>query len=153
VYNPQDAGNPPPAPSPSAAPAPTNAEDLTGGQRYQYLVFRLRNRQITMEEATELFAIQRQQVAVMLARTNALAAAAAVPQPTPRLPRPMAPPVTPTAKAAAAAAIEGLDLWGEGLLFLALGAGLFAALAKRAQGPAPAPAARPKSPASGTPRS
>jgi len=143
VYNLASAGNPPPAPSPAQAPAPQEAE----APRYQYLVGRLRNRQITMEEATELFAIQRQQVSVLLARTNALAAAAASPSLVPRMPRPVARPTIPPP--GVPVAIENLDLWGEGLIFLALGAGLLAALMKRSQGPAPTAPSRPSSAASG----
>jgi hypothetical protein len=150
VYNPADAGNPPPAPVPATAPPPPEAGEIPAAPRYQYLVSRLRNRQITMEEATELFAIQRQQVAVLLARTNALAAAAAVPAPSPRMLQPVARPAPPGAPPPPGLfPIEGLDLWGEGLLFLAVGAGLLAALAKRAQAPAPKSPSRPAASASG----
>jgi hypothetical protein len=148
VYNPSAAGNPPSAPSPPPAPSPPDAEEPSGAPRYQYLVSRLRNRQITMEEATELFAIQRQQVAVLLARTNALAAAAATPSLTPRTIRPVPRPPPPGQSVAVPG--EGFDLWGEGLLFLALGAGLLAALFKRSQGPAPAAPSRPSAPSSGS---
>lgn len=133
MYDPAYAGNPPTAPSPPPPPPPEEAESPPGAPRYPYLVSRLRNRQITMEEATELFAIQRQQVRVLMTRTNALAAAAAAPSAMPRrVPKPTATP-TPTMPST----MENLDPWGEGLLFLALGAGLLAALMKRAQGPAP----------------
>lgn len=92
-----------------------------------------------MEEATELFAIQQRQVSALLARTNALAAAAAAgPRP---LTRPMAP--APAPSGPPVQALANLDPWGEGLVFLALGAGLFAALAKRAREPGPAPPAPP----------
>ncbi len=144
MYNPATAGNPPPAPSPPPAPPPQEAE----APRYQYLVGRLRNRQITMEEATELFAIQRQQVSLLIARTNALAAAAATPSFAPRMPRPVARPTLPPP--GVPVAIENLDPWGEGLLFLALGAGLLAALMKRSQGPAPTAPSRPPPAASGS---
>jgi hypothetical protein len=103
-----------------------------------------------MEEATELFAIQRQQVSVLLARTNALAAAAATPSLTPRMIRPVAPRPAAPPPAAVAAALENLDPWGEGLLFLALGAGVLAALMKRAQGADPTPPVRKAAPASGS---
>jgi hypothetical protein len=141
--------NPPTAPSPPPPPSPDEAEVPAGAPRYPYLVSRLRNRQITMEEATELFAIQRQQVRVLLARTNALAAAAASPATPSRFPAPPAPPPAP----GAVISIENLDPWGEGLLFLALGAGLLAALMKRAQGTAPAGTERASGPAPGGPRS
>ncbi len=147
MYNPAEAGNPPSAPSPPPAPPPAEAGEPPAAPRYQYLVSRLRNRQITMEEATELFAIQRQQVATLIARTNALAAAAATPSLVPRVSRPVARPPPPPPSAAA---VEGLDFWGEGLIFLALGAGLFAAFMKRATGSAPTPRSRPSPPASGS---
>jgi hypothetical protein len=103
-----------------------------------------------MEEATELFAIQRQQVSVLLARTNALAAAAAAPSLSPRAVRPVAPrPVAPPSPAVAAA-LENLDPWGEGLLFFALGAGVFAALIKRVQAGDPKPPPTKSVPASGS---
>ena len=154
MYNPADAANPPPAPPPPPAPSPPDVGEIAPPPRYQYLVSRLRNRQITMEEATELFAIQRQQVATLLARTNALAAAAAMPPSAPRVPRPMprvSPPGAPSATTPFA--VEGLDVWGEGLLFLALGAGLLAALAKRAQGPDSRARATPSTPTTGSRRS
>ncbi len=99
-----------------------------------------------MEEATELFAIQQRQVSALLARTNALAAAAAV---TPRpVSRPMAP--APAPAGPPVQALANVDPWGEGLVFLALGAGLLAALAKRAREPGAAPpAAAPTTPTTG----
>jgi hypothetical protein len=148
VYNPADAGNPPPAPSPTPAPAPPDADATAAPPRYQYLVSRLRNRQITMEEATELFAIQRQQVSVLLARTNALAAAAAVPSLAPRMVRPAAPRPAAPQPPAMASALEHFDPWGEGLLFLAASAGVLAALLKRAQGVDPTLPASKSAPAS-----
>jgi hypothetical protein len=143
VYNPPYAGNPAPAPAPPPPPPTEEAEEPSSAPRYPYLVGRLRNRQITMEEATELFTIQRQQVRTLLARTNALTAAAAGPAASSMAPR-------PTARATSTApgtmqAIENLDPWGEGLLFLALGAGLLAALMKRMQGSPPTPSKTPTS--------
>jgi hypothetical protein len=133
MYNPPYPGSPRSAPSPPPPPPPEEVEETPPAPRFPYLVNRLRNRQITMEEATELFSIQRQQVRALLARTNALTAAAGVPATTVPLPRLPPPPRTPGAPMT----IENLDPWGEGLLFLALGAGLLAALMKRAQGAAP----------------
>jgi hypothetical protein len=146
LYNPNYSANPPTAPSPPPPPPTEEAEEPTSAPRYPYLVARLRNRQITMEEATELFAIQRRQVQALLVRTNALTAAAAA-SPTPvRMPRPT--PRTTEVSPAAMAALENLDLWGEGLIFLAVGAGLLAAVAKRFQGPPPgSPPAEPRRPA------
>jgi hypothetical protein len=149
VYNPADAANPPPAPAPPPAPPPPDVGEIPQAPRYQYLVGRLRNRQITMEEATELFAIQRQQVALLLARTNALAAAAAYTPPSPRMPRPVVRPTTPTTPAPSFS-MEGVDPWGEGLLFLALGAGVLAALMKSVRGAPPKAAARPPTSTSST---
>lgn len=152
MYNPAYGGNPPTAPSPPPPPPPEEAEEPAGAPRYPYLVGRLRNRQITMEEATELFAIQRRQVQALLARTNALAAAAAASSTAARVVRPPPPgPTQPTP--ATLAALENLDLWGEGLLFLAVGAGVLAALAKRVQSPAPKSATKTSPSASGTRRS
>ena len=138
MYNPAYPGSPPTAPSPPPPPPPEEAEEVPGAPRYAYLVGRLRNRQITMEEATELFSIQRQQVRVLVARTNALVAAASTPAMPSRPTRPAAPP-----SPAIAGMMEKFDPWGEGLLFLALGAGVLAALMKRAQGSAPGPSDRP----------
>lgn len=102
-----------------------------------------------MEEATELFAIQRQQVRLLMARTNALVAGASTPSTVARMPKPVTAPRTP----AVVSALETLDPWGEGLLFVAFGAGLLAALMKRAQGPAPASPGRPSSPGSSSRKS
>lgn len=149
MYNPAYPGTPPSAPVPPPPPPTEEAEETPGAPRYPYLVSRLRNRQITMEEATELFAIQRQQVRVLMTRTNALVAAAATPSPMPRrLPKPTTPAIP-----AGPMAIENLDPWGEGLLFLALGAGLLAALMKRSQGPAPSASKSATSPDPGSRRS
>ena len=113
--SPRTAPNPRVAPSPSLAPSPA---------RYVYLVGRLRGRQITMEEATELFEIQN----VMIARATA-------PPPGPRR--------TPTGAAATAPAGGGTnsilseDMLWESLPPLAAALGIFAAIMKRAQSPDP----------------
>ena len=99
-----------------------------------------------MEEAAELFAIQRQQVRVLMTRTNALVAAASSPAAAPRRPTKTAAPATP----AMPMSVENLDPWGEGLLFLALGAGLLAALLKRSQGPPPSASKSPATPPPGS---
>lgn len=151
MYNPADAANPPPAPAAPPAPPPPEAGEVPNAARYQYLVNRLRNRQITMEEATELFAIQRQQVAALIVRANALAAAAATPALRPPPLRPVARPPTPAPSPTSP--IESLDPWGDGLLFLALGAGVLAALFKRTHGPDPRKSTPPSSSASGSRRS
>jgi hypothetical protein len=119
--------------TPYAPPSPPPEEagtDSSASPRYSYLVGRLRNRQITMEEATELFALQRQQVRALQNRVNAIVSQAAPPPPPPGVPP------APGAASAAAPSLSG-DYLAEGLLFLGIGAGLLAALLKRMQtGPA-----------------
>jgi hypothetical protein len=100
--------------------------------RYAYLVSRLRNRQITMEEATELFALQQ----TLIARASVMNVA---PSPPPvdsqdsTVPEP--PARTSTAPSSLAISDETLTLT---LLAMGAGAGLLAAILKRAQdGPKP----------------
>lgn len=123
------APSPPAAPSPATAPSPPVA--VRSNPRYLYLSRRLRERQITMEEATELFAILEAAMAMP-------AAVAPVPPPPP----------------ARRAGVPGLavsvsdDQLALGLLALGVGAGLLAALGARARGERPeSRAARPGSPA------
>lgn len=129
--SPRMAGSPATAPNPALAPSPA---------RYVYLIGRLRGRQITMEEATELFQIQQQMVARAQAIANATAAAAApIPPPPPAAGAPKAAPRTASTTAAAGTD----DLLWESLPVLAAGAGILAAVLKRAQeGPRPAPASK-----------
>jgi hypothetical protein len=98
--------------------------------RYAYLVGRLRNRQITMEEATELFAIMQ---SMIQSSEAARAAMARVPPPppmaSPGIPR--APPVPGTA------GMSGDDMLLVGLIGMGAGAGLLAAMTKRFQEAAP----------------
>ena len=102
-------------------PAPPEEGQVQVNARYVYLVTRLRNRQITMEEATELFALQQG----LMRRT-------APPPPPPVRPRLAAP-----AKGAptAVSATSLLDDENAGLLLLvaAAGVGVMAALIKRLQ--------------------
>ncbi|MGC2359611.1 MAG: hypothetical protein WA691_04825, partial [Thermoplasmata archaeon] len=70
-------GPPPNAASPSGYPGSTDPG--ARNQRYNYLVGRLRNRQLTMEEATELFTLMQ----AMLARASEIARTAAYRAPTP----------------------------------------------------------------------
>jgi hypothetical protein len=105
-------------------PAPTSP-----AVRYAYLVARLRNRQITMEEATELFGILQDS----LARANARSPAA-VASPTPAQPAPPREPAPP-----------GLPITDEtialSLMAAGAGAGLLSAILKRsAEGPRSPPA-------------
>lgn len=119
--NPSDAGG-------SSTPT---GEAGTRAQRYNYLQGRLRSRQITMEEATELFTVMQ----AMLARANELARMAALRAPSaPPTPSPSsaAPAFAPPPPPRAAPASGGTDdLLLVGLLAMGAGAGLLAALSKR----------------------
>ncbi len=107
---------------PPSSPAGGDAQRQA---RYNYLVGRLRARQITMEEATELFAM----MSTMLRVSEAARRVASV-APGPAAPLPHRPPT-----AAAPAAAD--DLFLVGLLAMGAGAGMLAAMAKRvAAGPA-----------------
>lgn len=114
---------PPPPPSPS------------GGQvtpRYVYLITRLRTRQITMEEATELFSVMQGMIRD---------AQSAVPPPPP--------PSAGGTSRRGPGGLGGLNLGEDGMwiamLALGTGAGLAAALMKRLEGGTPPPpAARPR---------
>ena len=91
---------PPPPPPPSSTP--------TASSRYVYLLTRLRNRQITMEEATELFAIM-----------QAMIRAA------PSAPPPPPPPSDDGSIAPAPVTAAGITAWSgdaDWLLILGLGA-------------------------------
>jgi hypothetical protein len=126
-YQPTQAPATPVAPSPADATSPAVAPS----PRYAYLVGRLQNRQITMEEATELFDYQQRTISSILAQAN----------------QPPAP-VTPAAPAQAAPSPSGVsvsfndDSIGVGLLALGTAAGLFAAILSRATEQRRTPAAR-----------
>lgn len=104
---------------------PPPPPDPTGGPRYVYLLGRLRSRQITMEEATELFAVQQSMIrsasrASARSADPAGAAGTAVPAAgTSRIP-----PLSD----------EGLAF---ALLAIATGAGVLAAVMKRGRGDPP----------------
>jgi hypothetical protein len=124
------------APSP---PASTPGGGSTSGSRYNYLVGRLRNRQITMEEATELFALMQG----MIARANEVARATAM-RASPGSSIPVAP--VPEAPKLATSPSSSDDLLLVGILAMGAGAGLIAALAKRmGEVPAAPTTAPPKS--------
>ena len=112
---------------PNAGPAP--GRDASRNQRYAYLVGRLRNRQITMEEATELFTIMQSMIQTSEAARTALM----------RVPPPPSPAglsaAAPTSTASAPAG--GDDLLLVGLLAMGAGAGLLAAMTKRIQDATP----------------
>jgi hypothetical protein len=132
--------------SPSSPAAASNAgAGATTGSRYNYLVGRLRNRQITMEEATELFTMMQ----AMLARANETARAFATRAPgTPSVP--VAP--VPEAPRLATGPSSSDDLLLVGLLAMGAGAGLLAALSKRiGEPPASPPAATNRSKSSSSP--
>jgi hypothetical protein len=112
---------PPPIASPSAA---SNA-------RYAYLVTRLRNRQITMEEATELFGILQDTLARTIARVPPMAPARASSRP---------PVSAPTSTTNLLVLTD--ETFALSLLALGVGSGLLSAILKRsAEGPKP-PTAR-----------
>ena len=117
---------PPTAPSPPTAPTP----------RYAYLVARLRNRQITMDEATELFEIQQNTLARAMAQAQ-------TPEPAPEPSSTEGAPPSGTGSATPSAGAPVDDVFWMGLIAAGAGAGLIAAVLKRAQeGPKanPAPA-------------
>jgi hypothetical protein len=120
------------APSPSDAESPSLAPPVPIAQspRYAYLVGRLRSRQITMEEATELFEAQQRAVAAM-----------SIPPPPPPPSAMSAPP-----RAAPAGTISVLtdDALIFGLVGLGAAAGLLAALLRRSQELRSPPAGRGK---------
>jgi hypothetical protein len=106
----------------------SSASGGDGGRnaRYTYLAARLRNRQMTMEEATELFNLMQGMLQASEAARAALARTPP-PPPTPGVrPTPIArpPPVTPG---------SGDDLLLVGILAMGAGAGLLAAMTKRIQ--------------------
>jgi hypothetical protein len=107
----------------SAEKAP--GRDASRNQRYSYLVGRLHNRQITMEEATELFTLMQSMI-----QTSESARAALMRVPPP--PSPIGPTAAVPAPAAPAPA-AGDDLLLVGLLAMGAGAGLLAAMTKRIQ--------------------
>jgi hypothetical protein len=121
VYAP-DRSTPPPPPPPAGRDGSRNA-------RYAYLVGRLRNRQITMEEATELFTLMQAMLQTSEAARIALMRTPTSPAPAvPAPPRPSTTAVVPTV----AGNLD--DLLLVGLLAMGAGAGLLAANTKRVQG-------------------
>ncbi|MCI4335201.1 MAG: hypothetical protein L3K04_06240 [Thermoplasmata archaeon] len=112
---------PPTAPSPRAAPsAPEAPSPLAApSPRYAYLVSRLQNRQITMEEATELFQLQQRTIQEILAQAN-------VP---PTATRPAPPSATPSPTGTKLSISD--DSIGLGLVALGAAAGILAALLRK----------------------
>ncbi len=111
--------------SPPTAPPPGG--DAQRNARYVFLVTRLRNRQMTMEEATELFALMQ---AMLRASESARLALARSPMAAPTLPAESRPAPLVVSAPSAGGADEFLLM---GLLAMGAGAGLMAAMAKRMQ--------------------
>jgi hypothetical protein len=102
---------------------PPSAPEQHRHSRYNYLVGRLRGRQITMEEATELFGLMQGML-----RVSEAARRAAPPPPT----RPRAAMEGgPTLSAPPAATSSSDDLFLVGLLAMGAGAGPLAVLSRR----------------------
>ncbi|MGD0718621.1 MAG: hypothetical protein ABSA15_03465 [Thermoplasmata archaeon] len=98
------------------------------GERYAYLVGRLRNRQITMEEATELFGI----MDATIRSISAAAVAASAPR-TPTAPK-------RTEKPAAPPLLASDDLLPFGILLVGAASGISAAVRERSRsGPRKSP--------------
>lgn len=112
------------------SPAPGIPATSTSSPRYAYLVARLRNRQITMDEATELFGLQQSTMSALLTRTPSESTAV---ESTSR------PPPTAVSNLAAGPILSDDTVW-LGLLAVGAGAGLFAALLQRARDGAVRPA-------------
>jgi len=116
--------------TPSAPPAaPPGSSETQRQVRYNHLVGRLRSRQITMEEATELFALMQAMLraAELAARRAAIGPAGQVTPMTPAAPR----------RGAPAAPSAPDDMFLVGLLAMGAGAGLLAAMARRLADAAP----------------
>jgi hypothetical protein len=112
-----------------AAPPPVPAILLPTSPRYPYLVGRLRSRQITMEEATELFGLMQESLAMA---SQAIRQAAALPPP-PGAGVPA--PGSTGPRPGPGLQVRDEDV-GLGLLALGAGAGLLAAILKRSsEGP------------------
>jgi len=120
---------------------PPAATDAQRSQRYAYLVGRLNNRQMTMEEATELFNIM--QGMIRQSEAARLALSRQPPPPSGSGERPV--------MAASPASAASDDFFLLGILAMGAGAGLLAAMTKRLQDLTPtAPAERPSRAGPGT---
>jgi hypothetical protein len=128
MYDPTAAADAPPPPPPA---------NPSANARYVFLLSKLRNKQITMEEATELFAVQQSMIRAANAAAAANQASPGVAPGSVTSPSPVVGPI-------------GLsdDLVWISLLGIGAGAGLLAAMVKRFQaGPPPV-----SSPAGPSPR-
>ncbi len=127
----------------SSPPSMTGAVEAQRNQRYAYLVGRLRNRQMTMEEATELFGLM--QGMLRQSETARAALMRTIPPPANAGMR-EAPP-----RPAAVATSASDDFFLLGILAMGAGAGLLAAMSKRLQDlTPPAPPEKPARPGSGS---
>jgi len=111
--------------APPAGPPSNASREAARNQRYTYLVGRLHARQITMEEATELFTVM--QAMIQASETARAALVRAVPPPPIPGPTTVRPPPGPAAPS------TGDDLLLVGKLAMGAGAGLLAAMSKRIQ--------------------
>lgn len=119
MYNPSDSSN-----ESAGPPAGVGARNA----RYTYLVGRLRTRQITMEEATELFGFQQAALARLEAARLAAVAQANVASGAPS--STALPPPPPRPGPAVSGSDDFLIL---GLLTMGAGAGLLAAMTRKIQ--------------------
>jgi hypothetical protein len=108
----------------------SSPSDTQRNQRYVYLVGRLNSRQMTMEEATELFSLMQ----TMLRQAESARQALARSIPPPPSPGAAARPALVTAPTGTSD-----DFFLMGILAMGAGAGLLAAMAKRLQDATPAP--------------
>jgi hypothetical protein len=134
-----------PVPMASANP-PEFGGDAQRSARYGHLIGRLRAREITMEEATELFNLMQAMLRISeSARVAALRMTAASTPTTPS-------PVTPRVPSTTAPSVASEDLFLVGLLAMGAGAGLLAAMAKRlSSAPSPPEERRTRDPRGASP--
>jgi len=113
----------PPQGAPEAAPVTSASPEPQRHARYTHLLGRLRSRQITMEEATELFALMETMLRASEAARRVAFTAPARPGALPAPARPASPVPSPSSAPD--------DLFLVGLLAMGAGAGLLAAMARR----------------------
>jgi hypothetical protein len=114
-------------PDPTASPPTGSATSAQRNSRYTYLVGRLRNRQMTMEEATELYTLMDGMLRSSEAARVALMRSAAT-----TVAAPAEPALRPKATPGPASAASD-DFFLLGILAMGAGAGLLAAMTKRLQ--------------------
>jgi len=108
---------------------PASGGDSGRNARYAFLVARLRNRQMTMEEATELFNLMQGMLQTSESARAALVRAAAPAAPAVRPMKPESPRPAPSGSSD--------DFLLLGILAMGAGAGLLAAMTKRLQDATP----------------